>query len=296
MKDAFLGAPRDVVAQLRAAGADDAAVAHGSELARTFAQRKAIGALIKDVALAHLGVALVMSASEYYHDRDFDKILEGYRDRWNRLLETAAKDPWDASNPFADLRALSPSSENEAGKEDRVRVGTQDDGTAIYMRLPFGKIGEEMEGYMTKPLDMLRRKVGTIMKPLIEVYMNDKGFGRPVYESDAKTVPAMMNSVVDSVAHIVADQFPVDSAVAAKDMVKDIAAGKDPKGMDAAKALGPLAGVTFSKGAPGGPAVGEMFDVEKRHRAEVQRIQADVRKMIATEKFSRRSRRCTRRT
>jgi hypothetical protein len=281
MKDAFLGAPRDVVAQLRAAGADDAAVASGSELARTFAQRKAIGALIKDVALAHIGVALVMSAMEYYHDRDFEKILEGYRDRWDRLMETAAKDPWDASNPFADLRALSPASENEVGKEDRVRVGTQEDGTAIYMRLSFGKIGEEMEGYITKPLDMLRRKVGTIMKPLIEVYMNDKGFGRPVYNPDAKTLPDMVKSVVSSVGHIVADQFPVDSAQAAKDIVTDIQAGREPKGMDELKALGPLAGVTFSKGAPGGPALGEMFDVERRHRTEVQAIQADVRKMIA---------------
>lgn len=280
MKDAFIGLPRDIVAQLKAAGADEKAIASSSELARTFARRKAIGAIIKDVALAHLGVALVSSAMDYYHDRDFQKILEGYRDRWQRLQERAAADPWDASNPFEDLRALSPSSENEAGKEDRVRVGTQEDGTAIYMRLPFGKIGEEMERYLIKPLDMMRRKVGTIMRPLLEVYYNDKGFGRPVYNPDAKTIPDMVQSVVDSVLHIAANQFPVDSAEAAKNIVHDIQQGKEPKAIDEAKVVGPLAGMTFSKGAPGGPAVGEMFDIERKHRNEVYRIQAPVRKLI----------------
>ncbi len=280
MKDAFLGMPRDVVAQLRTAGADEAAQAGASELARSYAQRKAIGALVKDIAIAHLGVALVTSALEYYHEQDFDKILEGYRDRWQRLVEAAAKDPWDASNPFADLRMLSPTSENEAGKENRIRVGTQEDGTAIYMRLPFGKIGEEMEGYLTAPVDMMRRKVGTIIRPLLQVYANDQGFGREVYKPDAKTLREIARAVFDAVMHVVADQFPVDSATAAKDIVIDLKEGREPNKLDELKAVGPLAGVTFSKGAPGGPAVGEMFEVEKRHRQDVQRIKKDVNKMI----------------
>jgi hypothetical protein len=51
------------------------------------------------------------------------------------------------------------------GKQDRIRVGTSKDGTAIYMRNPAGKIGEEFIGYMNGPLDMMRRKLGTIARP-----------------------------------------------------------------------------------------------------------------------------------
>jgi hypothetical protein len=58
-------------------------------------------------------------------------------------------------------------------------------------------------------------------------------------------------------------QVPEGQMNAAMDLVK----GEGDKNVNAAQALGPIAGVTFSKGAPGGPAVGEMYQArETQHQ------------------------------
>ena len=78
-------------------------------------------------------------------------------------------------------------SQNEPGKQNRILVGYSKDGTAIYMRSPIGKIGEEFVGWPTQPLEMLRRKEGTFARPAFEIMSNDRGFGRKVYDPYAKT-------------------------------------------------------------------------------------------------------------
>jgi RecA-family ATPase len=49
---------------------------------------------------------------------------------------------------------------------------------------------------------------------------------------------------------------------------------------DALKTLGPLMGLTFSKGAPGGPEVGVLFDAEKRHQDEMARAMPGIKEDI----------------
>src|SRR4029077_9771920 len=44
--------------------------------------------------------------------------------------------------------------------------------------------------------------------------------------------------------------------------------------------FGPLAGVTFSKGAPGGPAVGEMYHEKSQFELRVQMAMPDIRKQV----------------
>ena len=39
-------------------------------------------------------------------------------------------------------------------------------------------------------------------------------------------------------------------------------------------------GITFSKGAPGGPEGGEMYQIAREHRAEVSEIMPDVKKLL----------------
>jgi hypothetical protein len=273
MKDAINGLPRDLQAQLRATGADAKAQQAAGDLAKSFARRKAVGVIIKDIAIAHLGVALVQSAINLYQSGgDWEKEKQGYADRWHRLVETSAQSLWNVANPFADLNALSPSSENEPSKESRVDVGPNDQGTEIYARLPTGKIGEEFEGYLTEPLEMLRRKVGTIMRPLIQIYENDQGFGRKVYNPGDNPV----KEVADAVWHLLSSQAPVDAIKG----VRDIVTGEGDRATNIAKAVGPLAGITVSQGAPGGKAVGELYAAQGEHFARVREAMPDINRMI----------------
>src|SRR5438067_1643290 len=97
-------------------------------------------------------------------------------------MNRAKEHPLDVVSPFADLEALSATSENEPGKQGRVLLGHQPDGTAIYGRLPTGKIGEEFTGWLTQPLYLLKNKEGTLARPIFNTLANDRGFGQKVYD------------------------------------------------------------------------------------------------------------------
>jgi hypothetical protein len=70
------------------------------------------------------------------------------------------------------------------------------------MRNPAGKIGEEFVGYMNGPLDMMRRKLGTIARPGWQIMANDKGFGRKVYDPNADTPAKYVANLGRIAAHI----------------------------------------------------------------------------------------------
>jgi hypothetical protein len=271
MKDAA-GLPRDVQAMLKSAGADAKAVGVAGQLAASFGRRAATGAIIKDIALAHLGLALVQSAVNLYQSGgDWEKEKQGYVDRWHRLVKAGTDSLWNVANPFADLHALSPTAENEPGKENRVDIGYSGD-HEIYGRLPTGKIGEEFEGYITNPLDMIRHKVGTVMRPLIEIYNNDMGFGRKVYDPK----DPMIKEVADVVWHLLGAQGPLDAVKG----VKDLYEGAGDPWTNKAKVIGPLLGVTVSQGAPGGKAEGEIFAARREHEARVAAEAPAIRRSL----------------
>jgi hypothetical protein len=116
------------------------------------------------------------------------------------------------------------------------------------MRQPAGKIGEEFLGYMTGPLDMMRKKQGTIARPAWQIMNNDAGFGRKIYDPDADTPAKYLKNLGLIAAHLAKSQFPEGQIGAFSDLVK----GEGDAKVNALQALGPFAGVTFSKGAPGG--------------------------------------------
>jgi hypothetical protein len=99
--------------------------------------------------------------------------------------------------------------DNEPGRKDRIKIGYAKDGTAIYARNPVGKIGEEFIGYMTGPLDMMRKKQGTIARPLWQIMSNDAGFGRKVYDPTPtpRQIPAG-TSGPDRGKHLAKSQLP----------------------------------------------------------------------------------------
>lgn len=267
MKDMLTGLPQDVQAQL----VRDVGEA-GRAGAVKAARQKAIHAFVMDIGLLYVGNAIMQNAMDYImRDRTLPQILQGYATRFKDYLTKADQDP----SAILNIGSIFPNSQNEPGKENRIFYNTAPDGTAVYVRLPTGKIGEEFQGYLTSPLDMLKRKQGTIVRPLLQAYQNDKGFGRKVYDDQEPGINGMLHAVGNVAWNILQEQIPLDSIQAGHHLLSGH--GDD---VDALKVVGPLLGLTFSKGAPGGPEVGVMFDAEKRHQDEVARVMPDARELI----------------
>jgi N12 class adenine-specific DNA methylase/tRNA1(Val) A37 N6-methylase TrmN6 len=289
MKDAMIGLPKDVQAEL-ANHATQAAQTY----AKTLARRKAAAVIMTDIALFHIVNAVLQSTiaimaatfggsddqdteTKFGHAVSFQ--LQGYVRRLNKLLAEVRDNPLKLFDPLYDLRIpakLLPQSENEPGKQDRVLVGYAADGTAIYMRNPTGKIGEEFEGWLSDPLDMIMRKMGTIARPLYHAITNDKGFGRHVWDPNATTLADHLKNIGRTVELFIGDQVPITAVNAAWDYLHGV--GEEP--LEVGQMAGPLLGMMFSHGAPGGPAVGELYQAKQRHEFEVQQQMPDVRKMI----------------
>lgn len=273
MKDMFTGLPRDVQAQiLRDAGPE------GLGKIKGYAQKKAIATVLMDVGLMYAGNSIIQDTVNYMRgQQDLEQVAKGYLDRLSGLLQRTREHPFETlRHPFSAVESLSSTGEHEPGKRDRILVGYQPDGTAIYMRNPTGKIGEEMTGWMSGPFDMVKRKLGTIARPLSQIYSNDQGFGRKVYNPQASTTAEQLENVGNIVTTLMDSQVPMQQVQAAKDLYNNSSDANTSR----LKLLGPLAGLTFSQGAPGGPEMGEYFAASERHQYEVNQALPDIRRQI----------------
>jgi hypothetical protein len=273
------GLPRDVQAQiLRDSGAE------ALKSIRSYARRKALAIIAVDIALLYAVNSILQSAIQAISGQsDLDEEEKGYVDRFRGLLANVQDDPTNLLRPFGMAQSLTPNAWNEPDKQDRVFAGFDQDGTAIYLRPPTGKVGEEFIGW-TNPWTMMSKKLSPEIKPLTDIYNNDLGFGRKVYDPYDESVGGWMKAIGASVMHIMAAQLPTASLEALGRMTGvSKAIGYDtapPTRMDTLKTLGPLAGVTFSSGAPGGPAVGEMYQNQEEQRFRVQQAMPGIRAQI----------------
>jgi hypothetical protein len=288
MKDMLTGLPKDVIAQIeRDAGFRAGAISEAGELtgpeaaaasySKTLARRKAMAIVGLDIALMYAGNSILQNAMNVMvGDSTLEKEFHGYAQRLKDKLQSIKEHPLELLQPFNFFHDLSATSENEPGKGDRIKIGYAADGTAIYARNPAGKIGEEFEGYLTGPLDMIRRKLGTIARPGWQIMSNDAGFGRKIYDPNADTPAKYIKNMALIAGHLMKSQFPEGQLSAGADLVKGEG---DPK-VNALQAFGPIAGVTFSKGAPGGPAVGEMYRAREIHQFPIDQALPDIRRQI----------------
>lgn len=259
MKDVLTGLPRDVQAQIERDG-----TIQELKGVKSMAARKALAILATDVALFYAGNSILQSAVSYLSGRqDLDQIEKGYVDRLKGLLSKVNESPLELLNPFADMQAVSATSENEPQRQNRVLTGYDKDGTAIYARNPAGKIGEEFTNWLTSPLQTLKSKFSTVLQPTYQVITNDAGFGRQVYDPSAKGLSGIATNLGKIVALYLDSQLPIESLKSAANLLK----GQGTP-LDTYKTLGPLAGITFSKGAPGGPGVGELYDLRAQQNAK----------------------------
>lgn len=271
MKDAINGLPRDVQAQIMR---DAGPLMHGKAV--NYAKRKARQILMMDMALAYAMNTALQSGVRMAMGTTGSQIGDEYLERMHKLLQKTKENPLDVlAHPFASIESLTEMAHNEPSRKDRVLIGYQDDGTAIYGRNPAGKIGEEFIGWLTSPLEMAKKKISTTARPVWQMLSNDKGFGRKVYNPHDPAYKQAWNIVT----HFMEAQTPAEPIKGAW----ELATGQgtpDERRLNLAKTLGPLAGVTFSKGAPGGPHVGEMYHARDKFNIPVQEALPDIRKMI----------------
>lgn len=262
MKDMLVGLPSDVKSQL-----EQSIGKEGADQASRATQRKAIAAFALDIGLMYVGNSILQDTlDKLKRDKSLGQIEQGYVNRWHNLMQDHQDSPWDLLDLPADMQALSSTSENEPGKENRIHFSDDPKtGTAYYMRMPTGKIGEEFLGWLTSPLDMMRRKSSTIVAPLVDVYKNEDYFGHPIYDKNARGLPGAAENLGKVVGHFMRAQIPEDSIVATYKALTG-APGAD---INTMKVAGPLAGITFSKGYPGGPEAGLIAAVQKRQQEQV---------------------------
>lgn len=282
MKDMVNGLPRDVRAQMGRNLTELERKAAGS-----LARRKAIGTVMADIGIMYLSNAILQTGIEALAgDRDLGQMGQDYADRMGNLMQRTQESPLDLLNPLHDvemLRSLSPLSGNEPGKQERVLLGHKADGTAVYIRSPVGKIGEEFEGWATRPLEMLKNKEGTVVRPLLNVLNNDRGFGgrvERVYNQNPRGLGEHAGVVGSILWEFMRSQTPDLQLRAAYRLMT----GRG-DWVDAAQMAAPFAGFTVSRGAPGGEAVGELYQAKGEHDARVRAALPDVRDLVQREKY-----------
>ena len=275
LKDAITGLPADVKAQISRDAQE-----LGMRSAKNIARKEAIGAIVFDMGLMLVGNSLLQDALNVMNGQSLDETEDGYVRRFKAYMNSVTDNPF---NLVSNISQISSTADNEPGKENRIRYGTDSDGTGLYFRLPIGKIGEEFAGWLTSPLKTFQNKEGTIMRPLGQIWSNDKGLGQPLYDPYAKTLSMDTVKNAGRIAWaLMGSQLPTDALVAAY----DIARGKG-DGTDVSKTVGPLVGITTSKGAPGGPAVGEMYDADRQYKMRVSFAMPDVKRALKDDDIDR---------
>lgn len=276
MKDMLAGLPSDVMAQLkRDVGETEA------NKASSMARRKAISAFALDVALMYAGNSLLQDTLDYLkRDKGFNQVAQGYVDRFHKMMEKHGGSPWELLNLPNDLQELSSTSSNEPGKENRILWDKDPKtGTAYYMRMPTGKIGEEFMGWLTSPLDMARRKLSPLVSPLVDIYKNEDYFGHPVYDKNARGISGAAANVGEVVKHFMEAQIPEQSIKSAYHLLTGTSESGS-KSLDEMKVFGPLGGLTFSPGYPGGPEAGILAATSRRHEAEISESLPKIKEAV----------------
>ena len=270
MKDMLTGIPanrkamiemnaREVAASLGKDG--DKAGSDARSLAASLGRKKAIATFILDIGLMYVANSLVQNWFKRHNgDETWKDQVAGYANRLGALKTKFLNDPLSVvTHPFNSISSISSTADNAAGREERIRVGNDSAGNTIYMRLPFGKIGEEFVNYTTPEgqMRMLQNKLSQFAKPTLQWVTNDMGVGQKLYD---KNDPAYKQVGAIALNYVKA-MFPGDMIGSAW----DLATSNHPqwqRDQDKRKLIGPLVGVTYGM-AKGGDAVQQEYQMER---------------------------------
>lgn len=218
------------------------------------------------------GIAGAQGTQQWWNgDRTFQQEGQSYLARLDHELKRFDDNPWALLDPFQDFRSvtnLSATANHELRGRGRVLVGKEEDNTALYGRMYPGKVGEEMVSWPTAPWEMFKRKMAPFIKPLVELMQNNDGFGNPILDPNPKSTQDYFNNIGRGFGHFIVAQGPYDSLRSLGQITgfnKATGLSNAPTtNADWYKTVGQMAGMTFSKGAPGGPEQGMLFE-QKAH-------------------------------
>jgi hypothetical protein len=207
------------------------------------ARRKAASLLVADIALSHIGTVLAAGAVA-----------------------------WLAGNAYQ-----SPS-DNEPDKKNRFLIRYDKDGTAIYGRAPVGKVGEDLQDWVLSPNALIKKKLSPFGHAAYGLISNDKGFGQKIYDPYDTTATGYFKNLARIAEFTFDSMLPVGPFEALHEMGKP-----GSKGDATTKAMQltlPLMGVTVSKGAPGGPAMGQLYASKDEHEFQVGEHLPEIKEKI----------------
>ena len=270
-KDALKGLPSPVQAQiLESASKVDLAVTNNA------LRKAATATLAKDILAMYALNSMAQNVIQYWKTGDAGAIAKEYADNLEVYKETIDKNPMNALLHFEDITAQSL---NEPGKETRIYMGEDPYGAGTYLRLPMGKIGEDLQKFVTSPIALATDKLSPTMHWIAGVATNDKsinkGYGLEIYnkKGSLKDAPENLGKIL---AYFMETHTPYGFIADAIDIAKN----EDPTGVQTAKVIGQLAGFSVSKGSPAGPTSGFIYDTLEQHRANVRNAMPDIIKQL----------------
>jgi hypothetical protein len=279
VKDAILGLPRDMQATLlRTLGPA------GLGRANAKARRFAISVLVVDLALLQLGNSFIESSIRVIRqDKTIPQELHGYLDRLEKEMKHIENQgpilgTLDAINMFGVLKSLTPMSEHEPGKENRILLGYEKDGTGVYLRNPFGKAIEDLSDYFTQPLQTFKNMLSPYGHALFGLTGRDTG-DKLIWDPYAHTSLQVLEALGDYVKYVFAGAGPQTAITAAK----KLATGQGGT-FQAAQIIGGGLGMSISHGYPGGPVRGEIHAQQQEHQFQMDRQITEVMRLVKTGK------------
>jgi hypothetical protein len=235
-------------------------------------RRKAWGVIALDIALGVMATSLMQDlVDSIKKDKSADDILKGYADRAKDMASNIAAHPLtpNSYNPYR----LSSTWRNEPGKKDRVDMGAAVGERHEYMRMPTGKVAEDLIGWTTETLETFERKMAPIPKAVMEASLGHTTIGMPVADPNG----SILKRIGEGVAHVMKAQLPWDDITRVYDWMQGHATELDKK-----KVMGTVTGFTFSQGHPGGPeaAVNQQASdrFEQSRRYTMQLVKDDLKR------------------
>jgi hypothetical protein len=260
MKDVITGLPSGEKALLqREMGADAGPAVNAM-------RKKAFGGLVVDAAFSMVATSMFQDWLDPKNkNRPFSEVIGDYPDRASAMLKNLMANPLKPGS-YNPLRLFSQYN-NEPGKQARGFAGVMDDGKGLYIKLPTGKVIEELFGWTSHPSDTLANKLSPTVKAIYQAGTNDAGFGHPVYDESDNVVKIGL----DIAAHIVKSHFASDTARLLYNYVKGTANDRDKLALQ-----GTMTGLTPSTGYPGGPESGVIAKAQRDYK-----MTTDIAKMKA---------------
>jgi hypothetical protein len=244
--------------------------------AKDIARRKAASTIIMSTGLYYIGNALLQHALDItVRDPTVADEIHGYARRYKSLMDDVKGGDWFELRHI--ISRLSPTYDNEPRKQDRAYIGDDaQSGAAIYARNPTGKFGEELLGYPTQPMEMLRRKLSPMAGGILDILENDKGFGQKIYDENDWTISGDVATAIAAAKHLVMRHLPEGQISAGLDLLH----GDGDTKANALRLVGPMFGFTASEGRPGGMAKGELAAVQEEAKVKFGLAWPDIKKQI----------------